>query len=198
MICNQHSQMAIEQQWLQRQAVAEPPAVEPGDWILSLGDDWAFLHPEEGRWYFFDPIHADWAPSGIAVGEAILLTAGGVTGAKRLPADDDAETSTEQKINRLTDWCVLLKGEELLGPLQQADLPEEADEETRYWSPRFNRWMTFEEFRTGKSKSSSEESAPPRQELRDRFCTQCGNRIRPATRFCSECGTAVIRQIAPN
>ncbi len=198
MSSNPHSQIAIEQQWLLRQADAEPPAVEPGDWVLSLGDDWAFLHPGEGSWYFFDSIHADWAPSGIAVGEAILLTAGGVTGAKRLPADDDAETSTEQKINRLSDWCFLLKGEELLGPLQQADIPEEADEETRYWSPRFSHWLTLEEFRTGEvkssePKSSAHEAAQPHEESQDRFCTQCGSRTFPGDRFCRGCGAAVVR-----
>lgn len=191
MSSNPHSQIDIEQKWLRCQKSNEPAPPLGPDWILELGEDLALLHPNEGAWYFFDSVHGEWSPTGIGVGEAILLTAEGVTGAKRIPGTSEAKASLTQRIDDLADWCFLLKRGELLGPLQQTAIPEGLDDTTQVWSPRSSRWLPFPEFRRGNPQVPPSQSASRLQESSDRFCTQCGNRTHSGDRFCRGCGKEI-------
>lgn len=176
---NPNNQIAIEQKWERCQKTDEPAPPLGPDWVLELGDDRALLHPEEGTWYFFDAIHGEWSPTGIGVGEAILLTADGVSGAKRITVKG---TTIEEKINSLAEWCFLLKAGELIGPLEQAGIPEDHDDKSQIWSPRSSQWLPL----GASGKQASISSAKPSSAAR--FCTQCGAATHSGDKFCRSCG----------
>ena len=46
------------------------------DWTLSLGERSLLLHPASRAWFYLDPIHDTWEPTGFGPGEVAFVASG--------------------------------------------------------------------------------------------------------------------------
>lgn len=142
------SQAFIEKLLLQRSEEVEKGNLSPekaystmDDWLISIGDRKAFLHPNHQQWMWYDRHHEEWVFAECGVGEGILLTAGSSGGVKKLPQPGKVE-----------DWAVYQTKDEFFGPLLVDHLLTllENQQNTRgikIWSPKANRWLSATDFK---------------------------------------------------
>jgi len=107
------------------------------DWIITLGERKAFLHPNLRQWMWYDRLHDEWVFAGCGVGEAILLTVGRTGGIKRLPHPGSIE-----------DWCVYRQEQTLHGPLRIVELLQKLNthqipKDILIWSTQSNDWLNL-------------------------------------------------------
>jgi hypothetical protein len=142
------SQASVEKLLLQQNKEVEKGTLSPekayssmDDWLVSIGDRKAFLHPNYQQWMWFDGLHEEWVFAECGVGEGILLTAGNTGGVKRLPQP-----------GKVGDWAVYRTKEKFFGPLLVDDLLKhletlENTREIKIWSPKADHWLSVTEFK---------------------------------------------------
>jgi len=141
-----NTQAGIEDQVEERSLQVEKGKLKPKDafgimedWIIQLGEQKAFLHPNLKQWMWYDKFHDEWVFAGCGVGEAILLTIDTVAGVKKLPQS-----------GIIADWCVYRQVQELFGPLPIKELQNKIDsqqvpEDILIWSTRATDWLSMAE-----------------------------------------------------
>jgi len=154
------------------------------NWLLDLGEDKAFFNPLNNNWYFLDQAHRQWVPSGFGAGRAIIISTGGVSGAKNIPQTFGKEIGAA--VEELSDWCFYDKGDNISGPVRKGELDTGMLSGSMIWSPLFSRWIPAGEW------TALCMAVPAVPQRVKRFCPECGKPLKPEARFCAECGTKLV------
>ncbi len=142
----------------------------PEDWQLTLGRQRLMLFPASKRWLWWDPLHEDWADTGLSSGEAHFHEVQGRLVARRLV--DAPQPSGRQDAPPVD--------EESLRPAWIPPIPKASAEP----QPRGGGSETT----PSTPKPASGDAATPR------FCMYCGGPLTPDARFCPSCGKEIRRE----
>lgn len=136
------SQASIEEKFFQRHNDWRQNMLTLGqafsnfdDWVLYLGDQKAFLHPNLKQWMWYDHLHDTWIFAGCSVHEAILITMDQYYGIKKLPVKDD-----------IRNWCVYIDINNTLELTQISEFQKSSQtyrdlDQIRIWSPQYTDWL---------------------------------------------------------
>ncbi len=140
------TQYELERAYAEWQRAGADPARTGtvGQWTLELDGDRLLLNPAAQRWFYFDAVHDEWADTGVGGGEAILVSLGGVVGAKRALSEAELALPLDERIERVAALVVVARDGELLGPVPlaeaQALVASRPGAAAHVWSTRQPAW----------------------------------------------------------
>jgi hypothetical protein len=155
----------------QGQATPAEAFGRPEDWQLTLGRQRLMLFPASKRWLWWDPLHEDWADTGLSAGEAHFHEVQGRLVARRLV---DAPQSPDR---------------------QDAPPVDEQSLRPAWMPPQAQASPGSQQRRPGGPETAPSDAQPASTDATTpRFCMYCGGPLTPNARFCPNCGKEIRRE----